>query len=282
MYVLIPSSPNLSAPVTAGGSLALTAAGVAATTAGVVTGIVSFSTFLAEQKVTNRKLKLLQAEHEKAGKCIKRMSKLGVTVFESYEEVGQYTQSDDFATIMTLLTGVENLELKEDIDFIVESYTEAFLHLPIQEAQKELAKVRARLNEESQKKKEEAPGGRDISGAVKGPLKEVVDCGLTKAENNNFDTNAQAKAVCVIGSGVLNELFKAIGVDPGQAGSFITLIVRVSRRVVLLLIGIFFYFKCFRKRRNLLYTTSIDWVHQCQSIQKCPTRNFRCFGYNHS
>jgi hypothetical protein len=226
MYVLIPSSPNLSAPVTAGASLALTVAGAAATTAGVVTALVSFSVFLAEQKVTNRKLKLLQAEHEKAGKCVKRMTKLGVAVFESYEEAGQYTQSDDFSAIMTLLTGVENLELKEDIDFIVESYTEAFFHLPKQEAQKELAKVRARLNEESQKKKEEA-SDKDLTKGVKGPLQKVLDCGLTEGEKN-FNTNAQAKAACLIASGVLYDLLNAIGLDPGLAGSFITLIVRLD------------------------------------------------------
>ena len=137
----IPSSLNLSAPVTAGASLALTSLGIAGAAGGVAATVASFVTFLSERRVTNEKLKLLQMEHEKAGKCLQRMSKLATAVLETYEEAGQYTQSDDFAEIMTLLTGVQNLELKDDIDFIVESYAQAFLHLPEQEAQEELAKV---------------------------------------------------------------------------------------------------------------------------------------------
>ena len=62
------------------------------------------------------------------------MSKLSIAVTDSYNEVGKYLKTDEFAAVMLALSDQENVDLKEDVDFIVQSYTQAFLHIPTDEA----------------------------------------------------------------------------------------------------------------------------------------------------
>ena len=62
------------------------------------------------------------------------MSKLSIAVTDSYNEVAKYLKTDEFAAVMLALTDAPNVDLKDDIDFIVQSYTQAFLHIPTDEA----------------------------------------------------------------------------------------------------------------------------------------------------
>ena len=84
------------------------------------------------------------------------------------------------------------------------------------------------MNEEWFQKKEEAAGDKAKSRGVKAPLQKVLDCGLTKGEEN-FSTKGQAKALCLISAGVLYDLLNAVGLATG-AGRYIILTVRLPER----------------------------------------------------
>ena len=78
------------------------------------------------------------------------------------------------------------------------------------------------MNEESEKIKAGPTADRLKALGTKAPLQKVVDCGLTEGEEN-FNTNAQAKAACLIASGILYDLLYAIELDPALAGREYTL-----------------------------------------------------------
>ena len=76
-----------------------------------------------------------------------------------------------------------------------------------------LAKSTKALSEEDKKKEAAPPSDRAITGGVKGPLQQAIDCGMEPGGDiaGQFVEKGRQKAICLITSGMLSNLLSIVG-----------------------------------------------------------------------
>ena len=76
-----------------------------------------------------------------------------------------------------------------------------------------LAKATKTLSDLNKKEDAAPPSDRAITGGVKGPLQQAIDCGMTPGGDiaGQFVEKGRQKAICLISSGMLSNLLSIVG-----------------------------------------------------------------------